>query len=225
MARRRSNLADPSTDGGRDTGDPALVPTALRAATRTIQLLLVGIAGYSALVGETGFLANTLVMLSIALLPDAIRLAFGVPRQPAIAFLVALAPLLHAVGAMGPYKTIPAFDQIAHAVSATLIAGLGYVVVRVVDAEYDSVEIPPGLTAVFVVLFATAFGVGWELLEFASGLLASVVGGEPLLAQYGPSDVVLDLLFNTLGALLVALWGTRYFDGLRRLLVRRIANG
>lgn len=202
----------------------SLSATALRAGTRTIQLLLAGITGYTALAGDVGYFVNTALMLALALIPDFVRYRYDVPRQPAVAFLVATAPFLHAVGALGPYRRVPAFDQVAHAVSAVLVAGLGYVVVRVVDAEYDDVVIPPPLTAVFVLVFATAFGVAWEILEFATGLFSAVVGGEPLLAQYGPQDVVLDLLFNTLGAVVVAVWGTSYFDGLRRVLVRRLGD-
>lgn len=215
-------MGNEQSDAAADRSATALPGTALRVATRTIQLVLAGIVVYTVVAGETGYLLNTAVMLAIALIPDAVRYRYDVPRQPAVGFLVALAPFLHAVGAMGPYRSVPAFDQVAHAVSAVLVAGLGYVVVRVLDAEYDALSIPPALTALFVVVFATAFGVAWELLEFATGLLSSVVGGDPLLAQYGPSDVVLDLGFNTLGALAVALWGTRYFDGLRQLLVRRL---
>lgn len=198
--------------------------TALRAATRTVQFVLLGIVLYTVIIGESGLLVNTGVMLLIALIPDALRYRFNVTPQPPIAFLVSVAPFLHAVGAMGPYQRIPAFDQFAHAISAMLVAGLGYVLVGVLDADYDSVEIPPKLQFVFVLIFATSFGVTWEIMEFGTGLLSTVIGGEPLLAQYGPSDVVLDLLFNSVGALVVALWGMTYFDGLRRLAVLRFGG-
>jgi hypothetical protein len=34
---------------------------------------------------------------------------------------------------------------------------------------------------------------------------------------------VLDLLFNAVGAVSVAIWGTDYFDGLSRLLANRVS--
>ncbi len=211
--------------GGPDAlGSPTLASTVLRAATRTVQFVLLGLVLYTVVVQEGGLLVNTGIMLLIALIPDALAYRYDWTPQPLIALLVAVAPFLHAVGALGPYESVPAFDQFAHAISAMLVAGLGYVVVGVLDAEYDSVEIPPKLQFVFVLIFATSFGVAWEILEFGTGLLATVIGGEPLLAQYGPSDVVLDLLFNSLGALVVALWGTTYFEALRGAAVRRVED-
>jgi hypothetical protein len=217
-------MAPEAPDGRAGGGASSLGDLAMRALTRTLQLVLLGLIAYTVVVGDAGQLANVSVMLAITLVPDAARIGWGVPRLSFVAFLLAAAPFLHAVGALGPYETVPAFDQVAHAVSAALVAGLGYAVVGAIDADYDDVTVPPKLRAAFVVIFATAFGVGWEILEFGSGLLATVVGGEPLLAQYGPSDVVLDLLFNAVAALLVALWGTTYFDGLRRLARRRAAE-
>lgn len=191
------------------------VVTVLRILTRLIQFALGGIVIYTGAIGTYGVSASTLIMLAIAIIPDVLRFRYGLRPLPVVAFIVAIAPFLHAVGTLGPYQTIPAFDQVAHSVSATLVAGIGYVVVRTLDTEYDSVSIPPKLRFVFVIIFATSFGVIWESLEFGSGLLAMVIGGDPLLAQYGTSDVALDLLFNTIGAFVIALWGTSYFDGLR----------
>lgn len=195
--------------------------TALRALTRTVQLVLAGLVAYAIVAGLWGQFVNAALMLAIALVPDALRYRYDLPHLPLVALLVATAPLLHAVGAMGPYRTVPVFDQVAHAVSATLVAGLGYAILGVIEVEFDAVAIPSSLRAVFVLIFGTSFGVAWEILEFATGLLSTVTGGEQLLAQYGPSDVVLDLLFNTVAALLVAVWGTAYFQRLRALARRR----
>lgn len=208
-------------DGAAPVRSLPIGDSALRALTRTVQLVLAGLVAYAIIAGQWGQFVNATLMLAIALVPDALRYRYDLPHQPLVAFLVATAPLLHAVGAMGPYRAIPAFDQVAHAVSATLVAGLGYAVLGVVEAETDAVVVPSSLRAVFVLVFATSFGVAWEILEFSTGLLSTVTGGEQLLAQYGPSDVVLDLLFNTGAALVVAVWGTAYFEKLRRLARRR----
>jgi uncharacterized membrane protein YjdF len=213
-----------ASDGRAGGGDPSLGDLAMRALTRTLQIVLLGLVAYTVVLGDAAQFANVSVMLAIAFVPDAVRVGWGVPRLPFVAFLLAAAPFLHAVGGLGPYETVPAFDQVAHPVSAALVAGLGYAAVGAIDADYDDVTVPPKLRAAFVVIFATAFGVAWEILEFGTGLVATVAGGEPFLAQYGPSDVVLDLLFNAVAALLVALWGTTYFEGLRRLARRRAAE-
>jgi len=200
---------------------PTLHDSVLRAATRTIQLSLLGLVVYTAVIGEMGLVVNTAIMFFVSLIPDIIHYWYDLRSLPVVAFLVALAPLLHVIGAMGLYRNVAVFDQFAHSVSAMVVAGFGYVIVRVIDMEYDRVEVPPKLRFVFVLIFATSFGVFWEILEFGTGLLSSITGGEPLLAQYGPNDVVLDLLFNTVGAVIVALWGTSYFTGLRRMVTQR----
>jgi len=197
------------------------VGTALRWTTLAMQAALVGLAAYTLLRGQLGYTVNTLLMLSLALAPDLVRLRWGYRMNVVLALLIATAAFLHAVGSLGPYETVPMFDQVAHTVSAALVAGGGYVFAQVLDANSEQVHIPPRLRFVFVVIFATAFGVLWELLEFSTGLLSTVIGGEPLLSQYGLSDVVLDLLFDAIGAVFVGLWGTRFFDGVRRPLARR----
>jgi uncharacterized membrane protein YjdF len=80
------------------------------------------------------------------------------------------------------------------------------------------VKIPPKLRFAFIVVFAIAVGVAWEMVEFSLELAATALGGEALLAQYDLADVVLDLQFDVVGAVVIALWGTSYFDGLRKLL-------
>lgn len=198
------------------------VSTALCVVMRLLQVAILGIAVAAVAMGELGLAVSTLVMLAIALVPDGVRYRYDYRLNAVLAFLIALSPFMHAVGSLGPYHTVPFFDSVAHAISASLVAGAGYVFVRVVDQENEEIEIPGDLRFVFVLLFATSFGVVWEIAEFASGLLASVVGGEPILAQYGLDDVVLDLLFNTIGATIVAIWGTSYFDGVRGLVGRRV---
>jgi hypothetical protein len=75
-----------------------------------------------------------------------------------------------------------------------------------------------------VLVFVLAFGVLWEILEFATGGVASIVGGEPVLAQYGTRDIVLDLVFNTVGAVLVATLGTDRLGDVARGLAQALAR-
>lgn len=198
------------------------VATVLDGATRAIQASLLGLAVALAVRGRPGLALNTGLMLGIALLPELLRRRTDHRLNPVLSLLVVLSPFLHAIGALGLYRSLPVFDQVAHGVSAALVAGVGYVTVRVVDDEYETVEIPGSLRVLFVLIFTTSFGVIWEVLEFSTALLAEVVGGEPLLAQYGVADVVLDILFDVIGAVVVAAWGTRYFEGLRAVATRRL---
>jgi hypothetical protein len=64
------------------------------------------------------------------------------------------------------------------------------------------------------VLFTVGLGVFWEVLEFVARELADVVGVEPVLVQYGLADTVVDLVFDMVGAVLVALFGTNELSDL-----------
>jgi uncharacterized membrane protein YjdF len=74
---------------------------------------------------------------------------------------------------------------------------------------------------VFILLFVLAFGVFWEVIEFAVAGAASIAGTQSVLTQYGLSDTMLDLLFDTLGGVLVAVWGTAHLTDLVGTLAER----
>ncbi|WP_265112132.1 hypothetical protein [Halosolutus halophilus] len=190
-------------------------------AVRLIQGLLAIVVGYALVTVDPGLVVNAAIPLAVTFLPTLVRREFAHEMGAGLALWIAAAAFLHAAGALGPYELFGWYDSITHTVSATLVAGVGYAIVDALDRSAESVDVPGEFRFVFILVFVLAFGVLWEIGEFASGGLASAVGGEPVLAQYGTSDIVFDLLYNTVGALLVALWGTGYFDGVARLVSRR----
>lgn len=62
---------------------------------------------------------------------------------------------------------------------------------------------------VLILLLVVSVGVLWEIMEFATDRLLLAVGVTPILAQYGLADTMTDILFNTVGAIVVAVWGRR----------------
>jgi hypothetical protein len=195
---------------------------ALRLATYAMQLTLAAITAYALVQVSVGMVTNAGLPLLVATFPLYVRYRHGTQLNPVLSLFIVTAAFLHAVGMLGLYTTYPWYDQFAHGVSGALVAGLGYAVVQVIDTEYDTVEIPGNLRFVFIVVFAGSLGVIWEIAEFTLTKIALLMGGEPLLAQFGLGDVVLDMLFSILGAVLVGLWGTRYFDGLRSVVDRHV---
>ncbi|WP_123539130.1 hypothetical protein [Halosimplex salinum] len=202
-----------------DGGDSAL-GRALRVLARLGQLALVGLVAYAVFVERSvGLVINTSLPLAIALIPVYVHRRYDFRFNPVLTLFVVVAAAFHSVGALGLYRSIGAFDQIAHGVAGALMAGIGYALLQVVESEYDSVVIPPRLRFAFVVIFAVAVGVAWEGVEFSLELAATTLGSEDaLLSQYGLADVVLDLQYDLFGAVIVALWGTGYFDGVRTVL-------
>ena len=74
---------------------------------------------------------------------------------------------------------------------------------------------------VFVFLFVLAFGVLWEVIEFSVAGLAAVVGSGNVLTQYGLEDTMLDLILDTVGAAVVAIWGGARLSGVVTALAER----
>ncbi|ELZ12539.1 hypothetical protein C479_04062 [Halovivax asiaticus JCM 14624] len=190
-----------------------------------IQLLLGLIVGYAVVTVNLTLLINAGIPLVITTLPWVLDRLYGHQMGVGLAAWISIASVLHAVGALGPYTMFGWYDSVTHTVSATLVAGAGYAIVDAIDRSSEAVDLPGEFRFVFILVFVLAFGVLWEIAEFASAGFASLLGGEPVLAQYGTDDIVFDLIYNAVGAVLVALWATGYFDGVAGLLDRRIEEG
>jgi hypothetical protein len=191
-------------------------------AVRGLQLLLAAIAAGAVVAGNVSLFLNSAVPLGLTLMPALLRREYGYAMDASLVAWLTLAATVHGVGAAGLYTAFGWYDSAAHALSASLVAAAGYAVGRAVERHSRSVDFDRRFRATFVLLFVLAVGVGWEILEFASGGLAAVVGGEALLAQYGTADIVNDLVFNAVGAAVVAGGSTARFETLSRRLAGRL---
>ena len=72
---------------------------------------------------------------------------------------------------------------------------------RALDVHSDEIHLPPKFMFVYILLFVLAFGVLWEVIEFTLGELARL------------TDSMLDLVFDTIEAAAVAVWGTAHLAG------------
>lgn len=206
------------------TTDSGGVEVTLRGLTHLLQVVLAGIVAYSVVTANVRLFINAVLPLAVALAPAVLRYQYGYRINPILGVWIAAAAVIHAVGVLGPYQQYPWYDQIAHGVSASLIAGVGYASIRAIETKHSDIRVPANLRFVFILVFGIGIGVLWEIGEFGLGLLSQVTGGEPLLKQFGLSDAVLDLAANVVGAALAALYGTRYFDDLRAVLRQRFVE-
>jgi uncharacterized membrane protein YjdF len=177
-----------------------------RSLVRLLQGGLLVIAAYGFYRGETGIVANGLVPLAVTLVPAYLRRDRNISMDSSYVLWISIAVFVHAVGSLGFYESIPWYDSIAHAMSATIVAGTGYAAVKAIDRNSEQTNLPAELQFAFILVFVMAFGVFWEIIEFSLGLASRLLGGEAVLAQYGLDDTVTDLLFNQLGAIVVAGW-------------------
>lgn len=199
---------------------------ALGWLARGLQLALVGLAGYGALAGNGALLVNAVLAVPLAFVPELLAWRYDHPVDVRLVVWIAAAAVVHTAGFLGPYGTQNGlwswYDQAAHALSASFVAGVGYAVVVALDRRSPRVRFPGAFRFVFTLCFILAFGVAWEIVEFGVGGLTGVIGGQGALVQYGTDDIVYDLAFNTLAAAAVALWGTRAFRDVVAIVSRGI---
>lgn len=185
--------------------DVAVPDGAEQGSVRVMQLALLGISVYGIATVRVGLVVNGVVPLLVTFLPAYLRRDYRVRMDAGLVFLLTLAALVHAVGILGPYESTVWYDWVAHALSASVVALSGYAVVRALDIHSPSIDLPPGFARAFTVVLVVAFGGLWELFELLLGSAATAIGTDPPLIVYGLDDAVLDLVFNAVGGVVVAV--------------------
>ncbi|MFB6120168.1 MAG: hypothetical protein ABEJ68_03515 [Halobacteriaceae archaeon] len=174
-----------------------------RAVTRPLQALVVVVGAVGLASGRVDVVVNAGLGFAVTMVPAALRRDFGVPVHPLHALWIAGAVALHAVGVLGPYRSLW-WHALTHAVSASLVAGAAYVSVSAVDRHVPNVSFPPAFLVAVTLLATMAAGVLWEVLEFLAAFLGEAVTGRALLTRYGLEDTMVDLLFDAAGGVVVA---------------------
>ncbi|MCU4799562.1 hypothetical protein OB920_04140 [Halobacteria archaeon HArc-gm2] len=181
--------------------------------------------------GNTGIIVNTAIALAISQLPAVLERDYDIALDAGLTLWITGAVWLHAVGTVGMpgadqnfYATIWWWDHLTHALSSSVVAAVGYTTVRAIDLHSEDIYLPPRFMFVFILLFVLAFGVFWEVIEFTLGEFAALAGATSVLTQYGLEDTMLDLVFNTIGAVVVAVWGTAHLTDVVGIVANIIEN-
>jgi hypothetical protein len=202
--------------------------TRQRQLSRAMQVALIGMVFIGFDRGNVGVFVNALVALGVTYVPAILERDYGLPMDTGLTLWITGAVFLHGVGVTGVpgvsenlYRNLWWWDHLTHALSSSIVAAVGYTVVRALEEHSDAVYFPPRFTFVFIMVFVMAFGVFWEVIEFALGGLGTLFGGS-VLTQYGLDDTMLDLFFDLIGAVLAALFGTAYLSDLSAHVAERI---
>ncbi len=116
--------------------------------------------------------------------------------------LIVFALFLHiGGGVLSIYYTIPLYDKFAHFVSSFLVAFISFAVIYILDEYWTGLHMDRRAMAFVVIVSTMAFGVVWEFIEWGSDLI--FVTHE----QWGLTDTMTDLLVDTIGGILMALFG------------------
>ncbi|MFP9192718.1 hypothetical protein [Natronosalvus vescus] len=191
---------------------------------QTLRLGMVAIFVYGLFNLDVGVISNAGGMLAITFVPTMLRRRYDLPFDAGLTLWITLVVFLHAIGSFYIYDRSFWWHNLTHPLSATLVGGLGYIAIRVIDEHRDEIHVPPELVPGFVVVFVLSFGVFWEIGEFGFDLIANATGLEMPLAQHGLDDTMTDLVFNTFGAVVVAVWGLPYLTNLTDVVTDRLED-
>ncbi|WP_049929231.1 hypothetical protein [Halopiger goleimassiliensis] len=182
----------------------------VRRLSRALQVALALVFVYGLFARDVPTIANAGIALGVTFVPGFLERDFRLPLEPELVCWITGAVFLHAIGSAWLYDLLGPWDSLTHAMSASIVAAAGYAVVRAIDLHTDEIYLPPKMLFVFILVFVLAFGVVWELMEFALGLFAQQFGYEVVLAQHGIGDTIGDLFYDLVGAVVVAVWGSVY---------------
>ena len=107
-----------------------------------MQLILVGIVAFGIVNGNPKAIVNGGLALAITFLPAVLERNYRLPLDPWLALWVTAAVFFHTLGSAGLYGHFHWWDHFTHALSASLVAGIGYVTVRALDLHSDRIELP-----------------------------------------------------------------------------------
>lgn len=152
-----------------------------RRFTQLLQLLLLGVACYGLVTIQLRVVLTSGIPLLVSLLPMYLRRNHGIPLDAGWMLWVTAAVAIHVFGTLVFYDRVEWYDQIAHALSGALVAACGFALVRAVDFASDDIELTEEFLSVFTVITVLAVGVGRELAESGTEIVAKYVGGDAAL--------------------------------------------
>lgn len=189
---------------------------------RVLQLSLICILSYGLVTLQLELTLNAGFPLAITFLPAILRREYSYTMDVRLVLLISLAAFLHAFGSLGLYVRYSWYDEITHTVSAVLVAGIGYAVLMALERHSEEITLTSKLRGVFILVFVLAFSVIWEVFEFGVVWISQTLGVTSPVRVFGIDDIVTDMVFNIVGAVLVAMWGTGYFEDFIPFIRRRL---
>lgn len=162
--------------------------------------------------------------LALTFIPYVITRKYNIRHDTGLVLWITMAIFLHTIGTFALYDNVDKWDHLTHALSASVVAAAGYTLIRAIDIYVDEIYIPPRELFILILIFVLAMGVVWEIIEFLSDEYTSWMGYDAILAQHGIGDTMVDLVFDLLGAVIAATWGTAYLSDISYRLAARLED-
>ena len=175
--------------------------------------------------------AQSFLMLLCTFVPGFIERTgkVSVPNVMSVVFICFC--LAHfVVGEIGEvYVKSKIFDSILHTLSGSMIAILGFSIIRLLNnSDKIDLKLSPLFISIFVVCFSVTVGVLWEIVEFGADAITGSnmqryshsVTREPFLGKDALFDTMKDLILDMIGALFVSV--ISYLDLKKRKTLTKI---
>jgi hypothetical protein len=179
------------------------------------QALIALNAVYAFYIGEYHAMFTAILMFALTVIPYLVAERMDIHLPWFVFVLVALSLWFHTAGYIQGYYTTfyPYYDKVAHIVTGTTVALLGFLGVIFLD-KYTKMNLTPVFIIFFTIIFGVALGAFWEMYEF---LIDIAFGGNlagPM--QISLEDTMLDMIFTFGGSIIVAIMGVLWFQHHRK---------
>jgi hypothetical protein len=136
----------------------------------------------------------------VTFLPLILKRKWKITLPWTINFLIVFSLYIHYSGqVLGLYNNFPIpYDDLTHFIGSGTVALLGFAL-AIVFEKYTRAKLRKNHIVLFIIIFTLAFGVMWELTEFA---VDNIFG---TFTQRGLDDTMIDLIFDLIGGIFIAL--------------------
>lgn len=185
-----------------------------------LQIILVG-GAFGAFWQHQWFMGVIITgILLLTLLPALLAKQFKVeiPGEFQLAIIIFVFASLFLGEVHDYYNKIWWWDIVLHTCSGFLLGIVGFLLVYILN-ETDQISqrrdtgfnMKPGFVAFFAFTFAVALGALWEIFEFVADIVLDHTMERATFANDGSlPDAILDLIVDSVGALVISLLGYRY---------------
>ncbi len=141
----------------------------------------------------------------LAISPIFFKKKYGIVLPCEIEFLLVFSLYLYFIGNVNNWYSslYPIYDKISHFFTSMTIALLGFVTAVIVD-KYTETKMNRHATFFLILLLTISIGALWEIGEYLLDIVFSAN------YQVSLNDTMLDLIFDTIGGLVVAIFGFIY---------------
>jgi uncharacterized membrane protein YjdF len=184
--------------------------------TYLLQLMIAFIIISSIITGYYTFAIWGAIAIFLTFLPMIVERRINMTIPWGLTLLIVLSLYLHLAGEYFGWYMIfsPYYDKVAHLVSGSTVALLGFTVVLLMD-RYTEMNFSRPMIVFMIIMITMAFGAFWEIIEF---LVDTFLGGN---MQHGNTDSMLDMIFVFFGAVIVAGIGNLY---MRKFPITKVAE-